>query len=99
MKEVLQYIIISTVQDPGKGSGGPAPLFLDQTEAQRAEKILFGDRPPLLPLSKCVDDWAPPPLSQGPALQCIIVFHLNELLLIVTRLVYCPYVKNFRYSL
>ena len=31
----------------GRGPGGPAlsPLFLDQTEAPRAEKIFFGDRP------------------------------------------------------
>ena len=27
----------------------PGPLFLDQTEAQRAEKNFFGDRPPLPP--------------------------------------------------
>ena len=26
---------------------GPPPLFLDQTEAQRAEQIFFGDCPPL----------------------------------------------------
>ena len=36
------------VADPGEGPGGPSlplPLFLDQTEAQRAEKKCFGDRP------------------------------------------------------
>ena len=36
-----------TVADPGEGPGGaspPSPLFLDQTEARRAEK----DRPPYL---------------------------------------------------
>ena len=75
------------------GARGPTHLFLDQTEAQRAEKIFLGDRSPL-PLSKCVDDCPPPPLSQGPALQCIIVFHLNELLLIVTRLVMASSVLN-----
>ena len=33
--------------DLGKGPGGPAPpLFLDQTEARRAEKVFLGDRPP-----------------------------------------------------
>ena len=37
------------VANPGEG---PAPLFLDQTEAKRAEKKFFGHRPP-------------PPLSQG----------------------------------
>ena len=37
-----------TVMDPG-GPGGPGtPLFLDQTEAQRAEKYVFGDWVPLL---------------------------------------------------
>ena len=37
-----------TVVDPGKGPGGyiPSPLFLDQTEARRAEKKFLGDRPP-----------------------------------------------------
>ena len=29
--------------DSGEGSGGP-PLFLDQTEARRAEKKFFSDR-------------------------------------------------------
>jgi len=34
------------VADPGEGPRGPAPpLFLDQTEARRAEKIFLGDRP------------------------------------------------------
>ena len=32
------------------------PLFLDQTEAQRAEKIFWGECPPTPP---------PPPLFQG----------------------------------
>ena len=47
--------------DPGDGPGGPAPppLFLDQTEAQRAEKIFLGHRP--APLSQGLDD-PPPPL-------------------------------------
>ena len=33
----------SAVADPGEGPGGPGspPLFLDQTEAQRAEKNFF----------------------------------------------------------
>ena len=42
-----------TVADPGKGPVGysPSPLFLDQTEARRAEKNFLGDRhtpPPLI---------------------------------------------------
>ena len=33
--------------DPGEGPGGPGPpLVLDQTEARRAEKTVFGDLPP-----------------------------------------------------
>ena len=40
-----------TVADPGEGSGGPGPpLFLNQTEAQGAEKNFFGDCPLPLPL-------------------------------------------------
>ena len=44
------------VADPGEGPGepGPSPLFLEQTEPQRTEKVLFGDPPP--PLSKGLDD-------------------------------------------
>ena len=40
---------------PGEGPGepGPSPLFLEQTEPQRTEKVLFGDPPPL---SKGLDD-------------------------------------------
>ena len=51
---------------------GP-PLFLDQTEARRAEKFFFGDRPPLPPY---VSVWMTvPPLSQGmdPALVCHVI--------------------------
>ena len=38
--------------------GARPPLFLDQTEAQRAEKIFLGDQAPLF--LGCVF-WAPPP--------------------------------------
>ena len=45
----------------GAGGGGPgSPLFLDQTEARRAEKEffeLFGDRPHPATFSKGLDDW------------------------------------------
>ena len=51
------------VMDPGEGPGGPAPpIFLDQTEAQRAQIFFFWDRPP--PLCQGLDDRAPP-LSEG----------------------------------
>ena len=36
---------VCTLADPGEGPGGPGgppPLFLDQTEARRAEKIFWG---------------------------------------------------------
>ena len=52
--------------DPGEGPGGPAPFFLDQTEARRAENIFLGDRPP--PLSKGLDD-PPPRLNTQPYLR------------------------------
>ena len=60
----------------GRSRGGARspPLFLDQTEGRRAEKIFFCDRPPP-PLSQGLDDrpstpylgvWmTAPPLSQG----------------------------------
>ena len=33
-----------TVGNLGKGPGGSAPLFFDEIEARRAEKVFFGDR-------------------------------------------------------
>ena len=57
----------------GRSRGGAgSPLFLDQTEGRRAEKIFFCDRPPLIsgsgwpplhPLSRGLDDR--PPLISG----------------------------------
>ena len=45
----------------GRDPGGPGlPLFLDQTETRRTEKIFFGDRPPPPP-SKGLDDLDPSP--------------------------------------
>ena len=41
----------------GRGPG-PPPLFSDQTEARRADKIFLGDRPPL---SKGLVARPPPP--------------------------------------
>ena len=34
------------IQGSGPGGRDPPPLFLDETEAQRAEKIFFGDQAP-----------------------------------------------------
>ena len=48
----LILLIVFSVVDPGKGPGGEggggSPLFLDQTEVQRAEKTFSDTRPPLL---------------------------------------------------
>ena len=43
-KQELHVIFSSAVADPEEGPGGPAhlpPLFLDHSEAQRAEKFFF----------------------------------------------------------
>ena len=52
---VFLYPFTTSVADPGEGPMGPAllppppPIFLDQTEARRAEKKFTGDRaPPLI---------------------------------------------------
>ena len=45
----------------GRDLGGPPPLFLDQTEAQRAEKMFLETSYPPTPLSKGLDDQPPPP--------------------------------------
>ena len=44
------------IQGSGPGGQDPRPLFLDETEAQRAKKNFFGDQAP--PLSQGLD----PPL-------------------------------------
>ena len=49
---------LDTVADPGEGPGGRS-LFLDQREARRTKKTLFGDPPPPPPLSKGLDDRGP----------------------------------------
>ena len=53
-----------SVEDPGEGPGGVRPsLFLDQTEARRAEKNLLDIAP--LPFSLGLDDQPPPPPTEG----------------------------------
>ena len=50
--------------DPGEAAGGPPPpLYLDQTEARRAEKMFFGDRAPP-PLLKGLDYRPPSPFER-----------------------------------
>ena len=48
----------------GGAPGAWSSLFVDQTEAQRAEKLFFWDRPPPPPLSQGLDDRCYP-LSEG----------------------------------
>ena len=45
----------------GRGPGARRPLFLDQTEARRAEKPFFGDHPPPLYLRVWMTPLPPPP--------------------------------------
>ena len=49
-----------TVADPGEGPASPPPLFLDQTEAQKAEKKFLRPPPPP-PSSQGLDEHSPPP--------------------------------------
>ena len=50
----------SAVADPGEGTGeGRPPLFVNQTEARRAEKKIFFSETGLPPLSKGLDDRRP----------------------------------------
>ena len=71
--------------DPGKGPGGysPSPVFLDQTEARRAEKIFLGYRPPYL--SKGLDDRSPAPPLPPPPYQGKLL-HVQTIPRIVTTL-------------
>ena len=48
LQDVYFLLAILPVVDPGEGPGRarPPPLFLDQTEARRAEKNCFGDQTP-----------------------------------------------------
>ena len=61
---VVQFNEQSVYQISGESRAGACPpLFLDQTEAQRAEKNFFKTAPPL-PLSRGLDDRTPS-LSEG----------------------------------
>ena len=53
---------LDTVANLGEGPGERS-LFLDQTEARRPEKILFGDPSPVL--SNGLDDRGPPLISRS----------------------------------
>ena len=76
-------------RNQGRGQGSPAPpsLFLDKTEAPRAEKT-FLETPPFLRVWMTAP---PPPLSQGlypavyPALHCYLDYGQSPLFLIVRR--------------
>ena len=81
--------------DPGEGPGGPGhPLFLDQTEAQRAEKIFWGA--PLLPIiSRSGASTVLPMLIMSSAIYYLylqVVFHEKDFLFRVSVIVL--FVKN-----
>ena len=58
----------------GGAQGACPPLFLDQTEAQRAGKKFFGDQPSP-PLSRrLVNASPPPPPRASKAFACLVVF-------------------------
>ena len=81
--------------DPGEGPGGPGhPLFLDQTEAQRAEKIFWGA--PLLPIiSRSGASTVLPTLIMSSAIYYLylqVMFHEKDFLFRVSVIVL--FVKN-----
>ena len=66
---------------PGEGPGGPgSPLIFRLKLSRKGRKHLFGDRPS--PLSQCLDDCPPPPLSEGldPPLPAVQLLHAIYLL-------------------
>ena len=67
--------------DPGEGPGGPAPFFLDQTEARRAENIFLGDRPP--PYLRVWMTPTPPPPTHN--LISVETHHMSSLRLEMSR--------------
>ena len=90
--------------DPGEELGWPgAPLFLDQNEARRAEKIFFL-RPPPPPSSQGLDDrQSPPPvpLSEGHTFQGImVIFRVKMLILTMLSVLYYTlfFYKNIFYK-
>ena len=56
---------------PGKGTGSPPPLFLDQTEAQMTKKSLGGDPSPHIPPT------SPPPYLKVWIRHCIKLTLVN----------------------
>ena len=74
--------ILILVVDPGEGPGGPGPpLFFDQNEARRAEKIFLRDRPPLISGS----GWPPPPPTLSEGLDPPLIFHIKVFVLVNFR--------------
>ena len=62
----------------GQGRGAPPPLFLDQTEAQRAAKIFLETFPP--PLSKGLDDRPTPPPPPPSTAWCYLTLRYLDIL-------------------
>ena len=69
--------------DPGKGPRGPGPpLFLDQTEVQRAEKKNFFETEPPLPRET---ESPPPPYLVVWIRHCLLLLYLCLLLTYVVE--------------
>ena len=87
---LLSYLMWCTVHNwtsewwiQGRGPGGLDPLlFLDQTEAQRAERIFFGDPPPYQRFWMTV----PPPLISRSGCGIASIPYLHKELLSVLNL-------------
>ena len=77
---------VCTLADPGEGPGGPRPppLFLNQTDARRAEKM-FGGGGTGPPLSQGLDD-RPRLLSEG--LDLLVVY-------VAGTMIKCPPTAGF----
>ena len=60
----VKFIVIVICSGGSRGGGPGPPLFLNQTEARRAQKNFFGDRLPP-PFLRVWMTGPPPPLSQG----------------------------------
>ena len=86
----------SLVAEPGEGPGGPHPLFLDQTEAPRAEKKkIWFNRPPLLSGS----GWPGPSLIWRSGSATVADQSSAALTSIVlTQLTLLPYQRNYSHK-
>ena len=71
------YTIIFSGWSRGGARGTRSPLFLDQNEVRRAEKIIFETGPPLIKGSEWPFQPPPPPLPLSEGLNPPLIFHTN----------------------